>query len=348
MTETRFTRKALYEKVWASPLKRVAAEHGISDVGLSKICRRYNIPIPGRGYWRKKEFGHALVRPPLPDPERGDEITFTGHSRSQPSSSVPAVELVKPSRLHPLAAKTANLLERAPLSWKRLVEPLPGGLNVKVSKEGRPRALKIMTTLIATLERAGARVEATSRPSRWSDVPPRVATVVTIDSERIDIELSEPSKDRMQLELPYGLQVSQRAWKDTPTRALEERILDFAIAIFQAIPLARANRLKAEEDERARRAAQEEAERRRRAAELEQRRRNMLRRELHLLWFADATREYIRQVKSRNPDPDEVLARWLEWAAGRADELDPRRAIAGDRFADLFNTDIQATVTSAV
>ena len=44
------SRKDLYERVWAEPIQKLSKEYGLSDVGLAKVCRRYNIPIPPRGY----------------------------------------------------------------------------------------------------------------------------------------------------------------------------------------------------------------------------------------------------------------------------------------------------------
>jgi hypothetical protein len=41
-------RSELYEKVWATPMTQLAAEFGISDVGLAKACRRHAIPAPPR------------------------------------------------------------------------------------------------------------------------------------------------------------------------------------------------------------------------------------------------------------------------------------------------------------
>jgi hypothetical protein len=45
------------EKVWSQSVSSLAKEMGISDVGLAKICKRYNIPRPGLGYWVKKQAG---------------------------------------------------------------------------------------------------------------------------------------------------------------------------------------------------------------------------------------------------------------------------------------------------
>jgi hypothetical protein len=47
-------------------MKTLAAQYSISDVGLSKACRRYDIPVPERGYWAKPRAGKKVHRRPLP------------------------------------------------------------------------------------------------------------------------------------------------------------------------------------------------------------------------------------------------------------------------------------------
>src|SRR6266478_6465834 len=59
-------RQELYEKVWQVPLRELAAEYNMSDVGLAKVCRKLGIPLPGLGHWTKIACGHAIARPPLP------------------------------------------------------------------------------------------------------------------------------------------------------------------------------------------------------------------------------------------------------------------------------------------
>lgn len=55
----KLTRPELYERVWTTAVSRVAPELGISDVGLRKICQRFDIPLPPLGYWAKKQQGEA-------------------------------------------------------------------------------------------------------------------------------------------------------------------------------------------------------------------------------------------------------------------------------------------------
>ena len=45
----------------------------MSDVGLAKICRKHDIPVPPVGYWRRKETGYKVARPPLHPPKNGPE-----------------------------------------------------------------------------------------------------------------------------------------------------------------------------------------------------------------------------------------------------------------------------------
>lgn len=61
-----FTREELYELVWSEPMNRLASQYNISNVGLSKACRRHHIPVPERGYWAKLKANKNVTRRPLP------------------------------------------------------------------------------------------------------------------------------------------------------------------------------------------------------------------------------------------------------------------------------------------
>lgn len=75
----KLTREALYEQIWLQPVSKVAKGYGISDVGLAKICKRHDIPLPGRGYWEKKASGRAVQKKPLTQSkERRDTVIEIG------------------------------------------------------------------------------------------------------------------------------------------------------------------------------------------------------------------------------------------------------------------------------
>jgi hypothetical protein len=48
-----YEREKLYREVWEEPVSRVAERYRCSDVYLARICRKMQVPLPGRGYWAK-------------------------------------------------------------------------------------------------------------------------------------------------------------------------------------------------------------------------------------------------------------------------------------------------------
>lgn len=60
------TRSDLYALVWKKPVRVLAPMLGLSDVGLAKLCRRHEVPVPGRGFWAKKAAGRAVRVDTLP------------------------------------------------------------------------------------------------------------------------------------------------------------------------------------------------------------------------------------------------------------------------------------------
>jgi hypothetical protein len=71
--QVKLTREELYRKIWEKPTTKVAAEFGISDVGLGNICRKMDVPKPPLGYWRRIETGAKVEQTPLP--KATDETT---------------------------------------------------------------------------------------------------------------------------------------------------------------------------------------------------------------------------------------------------------------------------------
>jgi hypothetical protein len=74
--------------MWSRPAISFAEEFGISGRGLDKICSRFEIPVPPRGYWAKLEVGQHVTRSPLPNTK----------------SDVPSEILIQPSPEGPEAA----------------------------------------------------------------------------------------------------------------------------------------------------------------------------------------------------------------------------------------------------
>ncbi len=65
------TREELYKQVWATPMTQLAKDYGLSDNGLRKICDKFDVPYPPRGYWAKKTAGQKVVTYRLPSQKEG-------------------------------------------------------------------------------------------------------------------------------------------------------------------------------------------------------------------------------------------------------------------------------------
>jgi len=71
------TREALYEEVWAAPMRTVAARHGVSGSFLTRICVRLNVPRPPAGHWAKLASGKPVKRIALPEVRARDELVWS-------------------------------------------------------------------------------------------------------------------------------------------------------------------------------------------------------------------------------------------------------------------------------
>lgn len=77
-TPSRLTREELYNLVWQTPMQHLAAQYGITGIGLAKICGRPDVPYPYRGYWAKKAAKKTVEQLALPTPKPGipTEVTI--------------------------------------------------------------------------------------------------------------------------------------------------------------------------------------------------------------------------------------------------------------------------------
>jgi hypothetical protein len=69
----RMNRTDLYALVWSTPLTALAPGFGITDVGLKNSCRKFDIPVPPRGYWARLRAGKPAAKVALPAGAAGME-----------------------------------------------------------------------------------------------------------------------------------------------------------------------------------------------------------------------------------------------------------------------------------
>ena len=78
----RYDMEKIYGEIWTEPIQKVAKRYGLSDVGLAKVCRKLNIPRPGRGYWAIKAAGKPVPRRPALPKLEGLACTLETHPES--------------------------------------------------------------------------------------------------------------------------------------------------------------------------------------------------------------------------------------------------------------------------
>ena len=218
------TRQDLYDRVWSKAMRIAAPELGLSDVGLKKICKRFDIPTPPLGYWAKKEFGKAPKQPRLPayDDTGFQGIKFYPNTQEERSGMAGEVveallqekakenRIVVPDQLDEpclLVERTSKSLKAARTDEEGLVQPrAKKTLDVRVAPDNVERAMLIMDTLLKALESRSLEVRLSERDGVW-------ATTVTVLDETIDFALHEivdrverdptPAEKRRMDELPY-------------------------------------------------------------------------------------------------------------------------------------------------
>lgn len=165
MDNNAWNREELYKEVWDEPLVKLAERYGISAVALGKVCRKLKIPLPGTGYWIKKEFGKAPEQTPLPEFKDAPvvrRVNTTPNSTPAIDSSDPelaqiaaveATTIPLSGEQHKLVASSAGLLRRARTNQYGLIEPPSDKpcLDVRVSKELLDRALVLMSSILFAL-----------------------------------------------------------------------------------------------------------------------------------------------------------------------------------------------------
>lgn len=202
MAEIKFTRKELYDLVWATPLMTLAKKYAISDNGLRKVCKRMNIPLPQMGYWQKKNQGWHIHKKKLPNKYSGQEeitLRIRGDNNGKEEKGLSefkklkseiendtSISLAVPRRLvipDSLIISFKEYLNGDRLHTNNhdgLIYGSWGKLNIRVSQKNISRALRFMDTLIKVLRTRGHEVVIGGRK-----------TYTIIEGERIEIYLRE-------------------------------------------------------------------------------------------------------------------------------------------------------------
>lgn len=338
------TRLELYERVWSSPMTKLAAEFGISDVGLIKICKRLDVSRPPQGHWAKKAAGKKVSQIPLPEPKDGTPTSAT-ISPTPPPEPAPALskeaaariesvreEVAKvsvPDRLlrpHAVVAgwiaKRADQRREARERRRSLGHAYDPGDFTEIEK----REHRIYDALFKALERNGGKVldgqvrgevvEMGKEKIEFSirQKQKQIRRPPTIEEKKLswnrDKELiyQTVTTDMLILEIRTCLPGRLRSkWLETPEKPLEDMLPDIVATFVAAGPLLLQQRLEREEEHRRFEAAAEmrrEAERRRKR---DDNRWHLFRRFASKAQDVAEARRLLEALKNREVDSSEMV-----------------------------------------
>ncbi|WP_338645027.1 hypothetical protein V5J73_08640 [Flavobacterium sp. KS-LB2] len=60
METIELSRKQLYDLVWSTPISKLIQQYAISNEGLKKICKKFEIPMPQNGFWLKLKYNKKV------------------------------------------------------------------------------------------------------------------------------------------------------------------------------------------------------------------------------------------------------------------------------------------------
>ena len=364
--EQSLSRSELYDLVWTRPLSKLAPRFGVSDVGLAKICFKYRVPRPWRGYWAQRAAGKRIRRPKLPALRPDEEqslgtIKFKRRAeRAEATGPVAEQERYEaqhpirvPKRLsskpHPLVQGTRGWYQAE--SGSRMRQSTQR-LDLRVDRKSLSRALRIMDTLLKALERRGFRVIAKAGEKPRTIVKVNGAELcIRLEERRRQVRIPPSTADQMlagsdswmarsRLELEYTgqlvLRIDQfwpqnvrKSWGDGKRQRVEDLLNRFIVGFVRAAEAKKAQDREWEE----RRRLREEAERRRleeiRRAEEQRRRAEQLATDAALWAKAQQIREFVAAVRDgaiKEGRVSDGLSEWVAWAEDQVAQLDPLEA----------------------
>ena len=172
MSNSKITRKELYDLVWSTPMTKLATQYAITDNGLRKICKKMEIPLPKAGHWEKLKAGKEVIVEKLSQNYSGiNEIDLTKREKGFVSTNgqtselailqkeiensigdelvVPEKlnnphELIKDAKRNMEASKSSKDLHNGLIDHRR-------GFSFYVQPTNLSRALRFMDTLIKVM-----------------------------------------------------------------------------------------------------------------------------------------------------------------------------------------------------
>lgn len=263
----------LYEAVWIKPVRTLAREWGLSDVGLAKACRKNGIPLPPLGHWSKMAVGRGMKPPPLKgDPEslikiqgtpslKKTKLSAEGKTKLKPAlAAISTEQTPEIEKLAKWTQKTDKALHRKPdssgfiSSWKET-------FRVSVSEAQVSRAIVLLDNIEKALTEGGM---------AWEFDKKGQYVVGKMYGETVSFELKELYKRTEHIEkhptskwldrktytyqfladLTFridGYYEGRKSWSDGKTQRIEEKLPEIIEGLLAAAESMRQRTLEREE-----------------------------------------------------------------------------------------------------
>lgn len=246
----KLTRQELYDQVWSTPMRNLAPQYGLSDVGLAKICKRFDIPRPPLGYWAKKEHGKPITQPKLPPPKDNavDVIEINVRPESESSSTyvffdsrlaeLYAKELERPNPVIPKSIRPVHEIAYRSKQWfldleryesknrhsfhslDRPKQPVRA-LGIDVSKAVLDRTVRLIAAIVKEMESRGFRCGITTARYECLDIPVfGIHYYVRIRERLRQVKPELTAADQKHIQ-KYGRPLSRAPWELVPSGNLE-------------------------------------------------------------------------------------------------------------------------------
>lgn len=343
MEKVALTRDEFYEMVWTTPTSHLLKKYDITQHKFIGLCKKFDIPRPGIGYWIKKANNKPVIRKALPISNKsGSSIElYVKSEKEKGSSSEVGSQLVTskksdekgfryPEKLknpHPMILETKRCWEDSKAKGYNRDRNIPH-LSIRVEPPHVKRALLLMDTFVKLLEKRGHRIEFKyHRP---------YAVLYDVD---IELDLREAAKRIPKpdayptFELEYtgqfvlmtGKYSIHKEWRDGKIKleGMLEKIVDWMETHAREwADWREQSRLK--ELERAKEKEQHEKMLARQQQEIQSFKTLLEGSKKHQ--EANVLREYITAARAKaiaEKKFDKALEAWVTWAAKKADWLDP-------------------------
>lgn len=340
------TREELYNRVWKTPMLKLAKDFGLSDNGLRKICIKHKIPVPETGYWSRLRNGYKVKQKKLPPiSEKQLKTIYIKRNSLQNDAllvkareferDIPNIVILKEEPFIPIVERTFNRIKgRIKKDNTEVIMPPINCLDIRIgSIETLERACKTINGLLLYFTREGYKFGITKGTSK---------TWVKINGEQVEFAIIERAKrvktkryeyDCYVLEKSNKLSLTinhemfgisyRRHWNDGNRQKIEQMLPKFVVGLKVC-----SQAIKIEREIYAKRDFEYSVERRKYLSEKKQKKVYELKLEKFEKQFnawqkADRLRQFVNSYKQNKTGDTFQTIEWLRFAQEQIDKLDP-------------------------